>query len=1298
MTVPNTAPTCFAVNDGIAFPGLAVADASTLYLYNLQFGFDLCKHFLLPEQPVCMSWMKDYICVSFKDEYSLVSEASGTVHELANTDGAAPLCRSLPMEEMLVVTKNGALITQPGKWKISAYKLSGPIRSLSFSFPYMFALSSKGSDLTVEIRSVLDVTYHEVLRLQSFATKHAVALADDNLNVYAMDLHHLYSILPIYNSNANQNPSSDADRDKASSITPGRTPPTRTHSPSVDSSLQHMTNQESTASIPTSKERRSSGLFSFKTTIAGSPSVATASPLRASTGVLDSTVASPAPQGASVTSSPRVLVPTFSTHHIPPPAPNDKNGFIRYIRTVLKQEFNPYRILLSNYAANILAEHPNFNQSKTEEVKKCVSQYLRRFSRTFGLEFKQFTSKTLRDLFGVAISIALHSQLYTPVYSLIQTQCDEQDKSYNAKLLALHHMPFTPAHFEVRPKFWLTEASILAEQEKARRSSEDNGKPPILPAVAQEIPLSKEETRLNRYFLSNAPPGSDDGNSSSTTDGEEYVPTSSPPGSRVLTSTEPMALNSSSENSSLLLRPNAKQQITNGTSPQSITTNAKSNPKDQTDKSRDSTAEDGKFVEAKNSTAPAEDPSQTPSPNVTHSSDVSKNSIATKNALNGGNSQPQVATPVSDPTLTDSNDEQDQVRSVLGVARLYSMPKVESDDFIGQKFVLLDGVQVAHDSEHHLYFTFEKDGKEKELATTDWNFTFKDEERSVYWVDSISTTWRLTFSKKQAYLEFTTRYRLYEQQQQAAPAVLAPTMGQSFTSASFLSSVMGGGPGNGLASSGTMLVNNISGSRLSMSSTALERTASQIDFSSPSSIALQQSTSDASLLSSDSSPKLEPTPTTPLRDSQGKRTAAPDLRRIALEQSAAANNSGALGTPTGIASNSPRADGNLQSPSAGVTPTQSPMRTNSGPSSTRDYPYCAAIRTLRLVPKQRTPREKIETMARALSYVAQAVDEFWGVFGKKVIVGADDLVPIFSYVVAMARVPNMYSEMSYTMEFSNESSLRGKYGYSIATLQICVEHVLQVSAQLEAELKEKSNPPALNPVSSCENDDPSPTPTLAALDPTENDFSSSPHSSFKGQKFMTDLMGKMESMSNMAGKLREAEDAFERPSSQGKVARSDSTATSPSLTSPEVSRPSTPSPPTSVAVDPHATSPPGSPSDAQADKILPSKLPGPADPSLKYACSALEVSQPQIEGHLWIGKGMLQFEGIHQKAKRAISLEISTIIALKKSWGMFGGDGIDIYAKQDRIIFLRHMNNSRDHVYEALHGEIVALGLSIPMH
>jgi len=129
-----------------------------------------------------------------------------------------------------------------------------------------------------------------------------------------------------------------------------------------------------------------------------------------------------------------------------------------------------------------------------------------------------------------------------------------------------------------------------------------------------------------------------------------------------------------------------------------------------------------------------------------------------------------------------------------------------------------------------------------------------------------------------------------------------------------------------------------------------------------------------------------------------------------------------------------------------ATPSSSP---SSKPSSFNDddlsltfeqtQPYHSAIKTLRKISLLKSPRDKLGCILQTFKDIIQCVGDFWESYDREAVVGADDLVPIFAYVILKARIPKIFSEMNFIWEFATDSEMNGKYGYGFATFQIGVE-------------------------------------------------------------------------------------------------------------------------------------------------------------------------------------------------------------------------------------------------------------------
>jgi len=110
-----------------------------------------------------------------------------------------------------------------------------------------------------------------------------------------------------------------------------------------------------------------------------------------------------------------------------------------------------------------------------------------------------------------------------------------------------------------------------------------------------------------------------------------------------------------------------------------------------------------------------------------------------------------------------------------------------------------------------------------------------------------------------------------------------------------------------------------------------------------------------------------------------------------------------------------------------------------------EAPYYRAIQSLKKISHLKSPRDKLGCILITFMDIIQCVTDFWESHDREPVVGADDLVPIFSYVILKARVPKLYSEMTFIWEFATDTEMKGKYGYGFATFQIGVEVVSRLT-------------------------------------------------------------------------------------------------------------------------------------------------------------------------------------------------------------------------------------------------------------
>ncbi|XP_036246527.1 VPS9 domain-containing protein 1 [Molothrus ater] len=107
--------------------------------------------------------------------------------------------------------------------------------------------------------------------------------------------------------------------------------------------------------------------------------------------------------------------------------------------------------------------------------------------------------------------------------------------------------------------------------------------------------------------------------------------------------------------------------------------------------------------------------------------------------------------------------------------------------------------------------------------------------------------------------------------------------------------------------------------------------------------------------------------------------------------------------------------------------------------------YASAVQDLRLIPLESCPRRKLECIVRALRGICECAEEYCGTRDGRSLataaIGADDLLPILSYVVLQTGLPQLLSECAALEEFIHEGYLIGEEGYCLTSLQSALSYV-----------------------------------------------------------------------------------------------------------------------------------------------------------------------------------------------------------------------------------------------------------------
>ncbi|XP_025860805.1 VPS9 domain-containing protein 1 isoform X3 [Vulpes vulpes] len=114
------------------------------------------------------------------------------------------------------------------------------------------------------------------------------------------------------------------------------------------------------------------------------------------------------------------------------------------------------------------------------------------------------------------------------------------------------------------------------------------------------------------------------------------------------------------------------------------------------------------------------------------------------------------------------------------------------------------------------------------------------------------------------------------------------------------------------------------------------------------------------------------------------------------------------------------------------------------------YPYCAAAQELGLLVLESCPQKKLECIVRVLRVICACAEDYYRAqeatpearpqLGAAAI-GADDLLPILSFVVLRSGLPQLVSECAALEEFIHEGYLIGEEGYCLTSLQSALSYV-----------------------------------------------------------------------------------------------------------------------------------------------------------------------------------------------------------------------------------------------------------------
>jgi len=107
-------------------------------------------------------------------------------------------------------------------------------------------------------------------------------------------------------------------------------------------------------------------------------------------------------------------------------------------------------------------------------------------------------------------------------------------------------------------------------------------------------------------------------------------------------------------------------------------------------------------------------------------------------------------------------------------------------------------------------------------------------------------------------------------------------------------------------------------------------------------------------------------------------------------------------------------------------------------------PYIGPIKTLRKLTFFVTPREKLMCLSQVSKDAVTCVQSYNQINGKRVVIGGDEIFPLFMYIVIKANIPHMYSEAALLYSFIGDLAT-GELGYALTTFQACLDYILILS-------------------------------------------------------------------------------------------------------------------------------------------------------------------------------------------------------------------------------------------------------------
>ena len=104
----------------------------------------------------------------------------------------------------------------------------------------------------------------------------------------------------------------------------------------------------------------------------------------------------------------------------------------------------------------------------------------------------------------------------------------------------------------------------------------------------------------------------------------------------------------------------------------------------------------------------------------------------------------------------------------------------------------------------------------------------------------------------------------------------------------------------------------------------------------------------------------------------------------------------------------------------------------------KDIPYSNTIREFQAISKRKNPYHKARTLVSTIASISEDITRFYRKhkeLEQPHDLGADDITPIFSFIITMANVPNIHAQIRFISQFSDMDTLRlGEFEHKLTLI------------------------------------------------------------------------------------------------------------------------------------------------------------------------------------------------------------------------------------------------------------------------